>query len=157
MLGIGMRPRTSITIALLLLIVVTGCVPLNYGIFISTLDEDIILEVRNQQSDGWGEARRFKIPKRGQMKIDYAVPEVAVLDTSGRVLFRQVLPVLRPEIDPFQKPRERKTFFLVTRDGAYPIPIAWRENWNDHISEIVAGYDVRAARQKSVRDGAGKE
>lgn len=154
-LGIVMRPITA-AFTLMALIAATGCVPLDYGIFISTLDEDITLEVRNQQSDGWGEVRSFKIPKRGEKKIDYAVPEVAVLDTSGRVLFRQVIPVLRPEIATFQKPGERKTFFLLTRDGAYPIPVAWRENWKEHVSEIVTGYDLRTARQRSVRGGVTK-
>ena len=82
------------------------------------------------------------------------MPEVTALDTSGHVLFRRVLPVLRPEIDDFQKPGEKKIYFLLTREGAYPIPVAWRDRWRDHISEIVASYDVRAARERLVREGA---
>jgi len=85
------------------------------------------------------------------------MPEVTALDTSGHVLFRRVLPVLRPEIDDFQKPGEKKIYFLLTREGAYPIPVAWRDQWRDHISEIVARYDVRAARERLVREGALKE
>ena len=155
--GSMVRPKVSMVFAFLVLSASGGCVPLNYGVFISTLDEDVTLEVRNLQSHGFGDARRFKIPRRGEKKIDYCIPEVAALDTSGHVLFRQVLPVLRPEIDNFQKPRERKIYFLLTREGAYPIPVVWRERWRDHTIEIAAGYDVRAARQRLVREGALKE
>ena len=152
-----MRPKASIVFACVLLIAAGGCIPLNYGVFLSTLDEDVTLEVRNLQADGFGSARRFKISRRGEKKIDYCIPEVTALDRSGHVLFRQVLPVLRPEIDNFQKPGEKNIYFLLTRDGAYPIPVAWRDRWRDHISQIVAIYDVRAARQRLVREGAIKE
>ena len=148
------RPKASIVFACVLLIAAGGCVPLNYGVFISTLDEDVTLEVRNLQVNGFGSARRFKVSRRGEKKIDYFMPEVTALDTSGHVLFRRVLPVLRPEIDDFQKPGEKKIYFLLTREGAYPIPVAWRDRWRDHISEIVASYDVRAARERLVREGA---
>jgi len=151
------RPKASIVFACVLLIAAGGCVPLNYGVLISTLDEDVTLEVRNLQVNGFGSARRFKVPRRGEKKIDYFMPEVTALDTSGHVLFRRVLPVLRPEIDNFQKPGEKKIYFLLTREGAYPIPDAWRDRWRDHISEIVASYDVRAARERLVREGALKE
>lgn len=57
--------------------------PLNYGVFISTLDEDVTLEVRNLQVNGFGSARRFKVSRRGEKKIDYFIPEVTALDTSG--------------------------------------------------------------------------
>ena len=55
------RPKASIVFACLLLIAACGCVPLNYGVFISTLDEDVTLEVRNLQVNGFGSARRFKV------------------------------------------------------------------------------------------------
>jgi hypothetical protein len=157
-LGTLMRPITSIGIVVLLLIAPGACTLKNYGIFIGTLDEDVTLEVRNLQSNGgWGEVRRFTVPKRGEKKIDYAIPEVAALNPSGRVLFRQVLPVLRPEIDAFQKPGERQTFLLLTRNGAYPIPVAWRETWKDHMTEIISNYDIQTARQHLLKDGALKE
>src|SRR3989442_3149748 len=105
--------------------IAAGCVPLNYGVFISTLDEDVTLEVRNLQVDGFGGARRFKVSRRGEKKIDYCISEDTALDTSGHILFRHGLPLIRPEIDNFHQPSAKMIYLLFTSERADPDPVTW--------------------------------
>ena len=130
-----------------------GCTRVHYGIFLNTLDQDFALEVRQLQSDGqFHNPENYKLPAGGKIRAVCLIAEVTARDSSGRVLFQQVLPALRTEIDKYQNPAERKIFYMVTADGAYPIPRDWRENWKEHQKEIIAGFDVNAARQRLLKE-----
>jgi len=130
----------------------------HYGVFHSTLAEDITLEIRQLESSGKFEGpERYKLSAGKKQRAVCLIAEVTATDSSGRVLFQQVLPGFRPESDKWQKPGEREIYYLVTRDGAYPIPVGWRENWKEHQNEIIADFDVKAARQRLVREGMLRE
>jgi hypothetical protein len=142
----------------LALVLVSGCSLLHYGIFTSTLNEDITLELRQLSGSGtFNNPDSYKLAKGRTQRAVCQIAEVTALDASGRVLFRQVLPGFAPEWNGYQKQGERRIYYFVTRDGAYPIPVKWRENWREHQSEIIAGFDLKAARQKLVKMGALKE
>ena len=69
------------------------------------------------------------------------------------MLFQQVLPGFRPEWEKFKKPSKRTIYYLITREGAYPIPIEWQKSWKEHQQEIIAGFNVKAARQRLENEG----
>jgi hypothetical protein len=151
-----MRIRITI-LASLILTLIAGCSLVHYGIFISTLSEDVTLEVRQLAS-----SRKFEDPKQYKLgagkrkRATSAIAEVTAKDASGHVLFQQVLPGFRPEWDAYQQPG-REIFYLVTRDGAYPIRTEWGENWKQHQKEIIADFDLKAARQWLLKEGILKE
>ncbi len=131
---------------------------MHYGVFNSTLTEDVTLEIRQLESSGKFEgAERYKLGAGKKKRAVCLIAEVTATDSSGHVLFRQVLPGFRPEWDKFVKPGDREIYYLVTRDGAYPIPVKWREIWKQHQDEIIADFDVKAARQRLVKMGILKQ
>jgi hypothetical protein len=152
-----MRIRAAI-LATAILTLLAGCSLVRYGIFISTLSEDVTLEVRQLRGSGKFEGpERYKLGAGKTKRAVCLIAEMIATDSSENVLFQQVLPGFHPEYDKFQKPDEREIYYLVTRDGAYPIPVEWRENWKQHQKEIIEAFDVKAARQRLVKDGILKE
>ncbi|MCX6929716.1 MAG: hypothetical protein NT154_41860 [Verrucomicrobia bacterium] len=152
-----MRIRAAI-LATAVLTLLAGCILAHYGVFNSTLTEDVTLEIRQLQSSGKFEGpERYKLGAGKKKRAVCAIAEVTATDSSGHVLFQQVLPGFRPEWDKFQKPGDTEVYYLVTRDGAYPIPVEWRENWKQHQKEIIADFDVKAARRRLLKEGILKE
>jgi hypothetical protein len=152
-----MRSRAAIfsTVVLALL---AGCSLVHYGVFHSTLAEDVTLEIRQLTGNGKFEnPERYKLGVGKEKRTVCLIAEVTATDSSRHVLFEQVLPGFRPEWDKYLKQGEREIVYLVTREGAYPVPIEWRENWNQHQKEIIADFDVKAARQRLLKDGILKE
>jgi hypothetical protein len=152
-----MRARVAMfsTVVLALL---AGCSLMHYGVFHSTLAEDVTLEIRQLTSSGKFEnPERYKLSAGKKKRAACSIAEVTATDSSGHVLFQQVPPGFRPEWDKYKKKGEREIFYLTTREGAYPIPIEWRQNWEQHQKEIIADFDVKAARQRLLKEGILKE
>ena len=146
------------SLASLVLILIAGCSFVQYGIFISTLNEDVTLEVRQLESSGeFVGPEQYKLGAGKTKRAVCLIAEVTVTDSSGHVLFQQVLPGFRPLYEKYKTRGEREIYYLVTREGAYPIPIEWRKNWKQHQKEIIADFDVKAARQRLLKDGLLKE
>src|SRR5258707_1461850 len=138
-----MRIRVRILASLVLSFLVAGCSLVHYGIFDSTLTEDVTLEISQLTSNGKFEGRqRYKLLAGKKKRAVCLIAEVTATDSSGHMLFQQVLTGFRPESDRFQKPGDREIYYLVTRDGAYAIPVELRENWKQHQKEIIADFDV---------------
>ena len=153
----AMRARVAIfsTVVLALL---AGCSLAHYGVFLSTLAEDVTLEIRQLTSSGKFEnPERYKLSAGKKKRAGCSIAEVTATDSSGHVLFQQVLPGFCPEWDKYKKKGEREIVYLVTREGAYPVPIEWRENWKQHQKEIFVDFDVEAARQRLLKEGILKE
>ena len=150
-----MRIRATI-LASLILPLIAGCSLVPYGIYISALNEDVTLAVRRLESRGeFARPEQYKLVAGKTKQAAGLIAEVTVTDSSGNVLFQQVLPPpgYLPEHEKYMKRGESKIYYLVTHDGAYPIPIEWRENWKQHQTEIVADFDVKAARQSLLEEG----
>jgi hypothetical protein len=130
-----------------------GCSRIHYGIFISTVGQDVTLEVRQLESDGqFHGPERYTLRGGKSTRAVCLIAELTAKDSNGRVLFQQVLP-FRPDADKYQKPDEREIYYLVTTEGAYPIPREWREAWKEHQREIIANFFVNAARERLVKLG----
>jgi hypothetical protein len=142
-------------LAFVFLVIVGGCTVEDRGVFISLMNEDVTLEFRTiTVNKEYGNPRDLLLPNHGEQQTRYnSFPELTVLDSSKKILFQEVLPILWPDSRPFRKNGETKMYFLVTRDGAYPIPSAWQKSWRNHIPEITAGFDREAARKKLVETG----
>jgi hypothetical protein len=141
----------------LLLTLVTGCTPAFFGVFNSTLAEDITLEVRALTSDGKFEHRmRHKLAAGKRKRIHLPLAEVTATDSSGNMLFQQVLPFGK-DLDKFRKQGEREVHFVVTRGGVFPIPVQWRDDWKAHEREIIEAFDVQASRLLLLKEATLKE
>jgi hypothetical protein len=156
-LGI-IRTYTSIFAAVVLLLISPGCTASDNGVFISLFDDDVRLELRDlERNYPPGNPKFYLLPRKGEEHVRYdGFQELTVLDSSGRVLFREVLMNLYPESRPYRKDLENKIYFLITPDGAFPIPVAWQKSWREHIPEITIGFDHEAARKK-LGDAWGKK
>jgi len=152
-----MRTRVAI-FSTAVLALLAGCSLVHYGVFYSTLAEDVTLEIRQLNGNGKFEnPEQYELNAGKKKRAVCLIAEVTVTDSSGSVLFQQVLPGFRPEWDKYKEQGEREIFYLVTSEGAYPIPIEWRKNWKEHQKEIIANFDVKAARQRLLKDGILKE
>ena len=118
----SVRFRTAI-VASMLLCLLWGCSPVHYGVFINTLNEDLTLEI-SQLSGGkvFDNLERYILGAGHTKKAVCLIAQVVAKDSSGRVLFNQVLPSAPSELKKFQKPGERKVCYLSLVKVPFPFP-----------------------------------
>ena len=127
------RPHPSLaTLAALLLY---GCTPLSKGTFINGTDDPLALSLEN---DPPGPFRRLDLaPGRPRTCTIHLCDQAIVRDSGGEPLFMQTRLFVQPW-QTYQGQGERRVYYLVTDDGIYPIPLAWRREWRQRVGEITA-------------------
>ena len=135
----GRKTFSAAAAALALVLVLAGCTPLRHGVFVTERDDLSLLLEREPppRSDAPRPAKRVRLEPGRRHKVEvHPCDDVTVLRGAGEPVFaRRGLTVVDPERQ-FSRASEFVTFYLVTGNGVYPIPRAWRSKWMQHVEEI---------------------